>query len=93
MKVEDLEKPVGFEIEAKMKDGTTLKEYFDMQIGRGPLGQNDMPSKEVLKGRFMEQLEFTRLVSKENAEKIIEMVDSLEKVDNVAKIVELAVKK
>ena len=41
----------------------------------------------------MEQLEFTKLISKENAEKIIEMVDRLEEVDNVAEIVELAVKK
>ena len=52
-----------------------------------------MPSKETLIGRFMEQLDFTRLVSKKNAEKIIKLVDRLEEVDNVAEIVGLAVKK
>ena len=92
MRVEDLEKPVGFEIEVKMKEGSTLKEYYDIQIGRGPLAHDDLPSKETLIGRFMEQLEFTKLVSKENAEKIIELVDRLDEVNNVAEIVELAVK-
>ncbi len=52
-----------------------------------------MPSKETLIGRFMERVESTRLVSKKNAEKIIELVDRLEEVDNVAEKVDLAVKK
>jgi hypothetical protein len=93
MKVEDLERSVGFEIEVVMMDGSMLKEYYDVQVGRGPLAPDDMPSKDILIGRFMEQLEFSKLVSKKNAERIIELVDRLEEVDNVAEIVKLAVKK
>jgi len=43
--------------------------------------------------RFMEQVEFTQLVNKKDAEELAGLVEKLEEVDNVAKIVELAVKR
>jgi hypothetical protein len=53
---------------------------------------NPLP-KEDLIAKFMNQVDFSRKVSRGNAEKIIEMVDKLEKIDNIREIIELAVKK
>ena len=91
--LEDLDKPIGFEIEVKMKDGKVITEYYERHVGRAP-GETDSAilSGDVMISRFMDQVEFSQLVNKENAEKIIELVQKLEEIDNVAKIVELAVK-
>ena len=42
--------------------------------------------------KFMEQVEFTRMVSKQDAERLIELIDNLEEVDDVSEIVNLSVK-
>jgi DNA-directed RNA polymerase subunit F len=41
----------------------------------------------------MDQVEFSQKVARSDAEKIIEMVEKLEEIDNIKKIVEFAVKK
>ncbi|HEY93652.1 MAG TPA: MmgE/PrpD family protein [Dehalococcoidia bacterium] len=93
MTLSDLDKPIGFEIEVKLKDGRTITEYYEVHVGRAP-GETDplILSPDVMRGRFMDQIEFSQMVSKENAERIIEMVEKLEEIDNVAKIVELSAK-
>ncbi len=85
----ELDKSEGVELEVKMKDGSTFSEYVAQAQGdpAHPL------SRETLVAKFREQVEFSRMVTKEDAEEIIRLVDTLEKVDNVAKIVKLAIKK
>jgi 2-methylcitrate dehydratase PrpD len=92
MTLAELDKPIGFEIEVKLKDGRSITEYYDVHVGRVPGESGPMIlSKDIMVGRFMDQIEFSQLVSKKNAEKIVEMVEKLEEIDNVANIVELAV--
>ena len=86
-----LDKPQGVEIEVKMKDGSTITEYYIRHRTSGDPG--DLPSRDVLIDKFMEQVEFTQMIDKKDAEEIIGLVDRLEEVDNVVKIVELAVKR
>jgi 2-methylcitrate dehydratase PrpD len=85
----DLEVPTGSEVEVKMKDGRVFKEYIDQVTGEPYL---PMPREQFI-GKFIEQVEFSGLVSKKNAEKIIDMCDNLEKVDDIRKITEVAGKK
>jgi 2-methylcitrate dehydratase PrpD len=94
MTLADLDKPIGFEIEVKLKNGRTITEYYESHVGRAP-GESGplLLSRDVMIGRFMDQIEFSQLVSKKDAEEIVRLVENLEEVDNVAKIVELAVKK
>lgn len=93
MTLGDLDKPIGFEIEVKLNDGHDITEYYEVHVGRAP-GQSGplILSRNVMVNRFMDQIEFSQLVSKENAVKITEMVENLEKIDNVAEIIELAVR-
>lgn len=88
VKLDTLDKKEGVELEVKLKDGRRYSEYLLMAIGdpSNPL------SREGLIEKFMNQVEFSRKVSKSNAEKIIEMVDHLEKIDNIQEIIRLAVK-
>jgi 2-methylcitrate dehydratase PrpD len=81
-----LDKPEGVELEVRMKDGRRYSEYLRMAVGdpSNPL------SREGLIAKFMDQVEFSKKVSRHNAEKIIEMVENLEKIDNIQKIVDLA---
>ncbi len=87
--LENLDKTEGVELEVRMKNGQVYCEYLRMAVGdpTNPL------SKEGLIEKFLNQAEFSRMVTRSNAEKIIELVDSLEKIDNVQNILELAVKK
>ena len=84
-----LDKPEGVELEVRMKDGRQYSEYLRMAVGdpSNPL------SREGLIEKFMNQVEFSKKVSKTNAEKIIEMVEKLEKVDNIQKMIDLAILK
>jgi 2-methylcitrate dehydratase len=93
MTLTELDKPVGFEIEVTMKDGRTVTEYYESYIGGAPGEPVTLPSRDATMDRYMEQVEFSQLVSKKDAEEIVRLLDGLEEVDNVAKIVELAVKR
>jgi len=82
----NLDKAEGVELEVRMNDGRRYSEYLRMAVGdpSNPL------SREGLIAKFIDQVEFSKKVSRHNAEKIIEMVENLEKIDNVQKIVDLA---
>ncbi len=87
--LETLDRPEGVELEVRMKDGRKYSEYLKTAVGdpSNPL------SREGLIEKFMNQVEFSKKVSRHNAEKIIEMVENLEKIDNIQKIIDLAVMK
>jgi 2-methylcitrate dehydratase PrpD len=89
IKLGDSDKPRGAELELKMKDGQILSEYVPEAIG-----EIDRPlSRDFIMEKFMTQVEFSGMVSGKNAEKIIEIVDKLEEIDDISRITELAVKK
>jgi 2-methylcitrate dehydratase PrpD len=70
-----------------MHDGTERIESVSVAKGdpRNPL------SKEEIIAKFWTNVDFSRAVSKENAEKILALVEKLEKLDSVNKIVKLLV--
>jgi 2-methylcitrate dehydratase PrpD len=85
----DLEKENGVELEVALKDGRTLTEYVREATGEIP----HPLSWDALVKKFMGQVDFSRTVSRENAEKLIELVDRLEEADNIKKIIRLAVRR
>ena len=87
--LETLDKPEGVELEVRMKGGGIFTEYLLMAVGdpSNPLSREDLIQK------FMDQVEFSEKVAGNDAKKIIEMVEHLEEIDNVQKIIEFAVKK
>jgi 2-methylcitrate dehydratase PrpD len=89
VKLEMLDKKEGVELEVRLKDGRKYAEYLLMAVGDP---SNPLPREGLLE-KFMNQVEFSQKVTRNNAEKIIEMVDKLEEIDNIQKIIELAVKR
>jgi 2-methylcitrate dehydratase PrpD len=85
----ELPRTEGIELVVKMKDGRQLSEYVAQAQGIPP---QPLP-REVLINKFMDQVEFAQMVSKKNAAEIIKLVDNLEEVNNVSKIIELATSK
>ena len=84
-----LDKPEGVELVVKMKDGRTFSQYVDR-----PLGEPYKPlTRDGLIDKFMEQVEFSRLVDRKDAEKLVDLLENLEEVDNVNKIAKLAAKR
>ena len=86
---EDLDEEDGVKLEVKMKDGRTLSEYVREAIGEIP---NPL-SRDALVAKFMGQVEFSQTVSQQDAQRLVDLLDRLEEVDNVNKIVELAVRR
>jgi transcriptional/translational regulatory protein YebC/TACO1 len=66
-----------------------LSEYVREATGALP---NPL-SRDALIAKFMGQVEFSQTVSREDAEKLVELLDKLEAVDDVRKVVKLAVKR
>jgi 2-methylcitrate dehydratase PrpD len=85
----ELEKPEGVELEVRMKDGQKYCEYLRVAVGdpSNPL------SREGLIEKFISQVEFSKKVTRSNAERIIEMVEKLEKIDNIQTIIDMAAQK
>jgi len=81
-----LDKPEGVELEVRMNDGTVYCEYLRMAVGdpSNPL------SREGLIQKFLNQVNFSGKVSRDNAGKIIMLTEKLEELDDVRRIVELA---
>ncbi len=86
VRLDHLDEPEGIELEVVMKDGARFSEYV-----RTALGDPSNPvSREQLVDKFMEQVEFSRLVPKTKARRIIELVINLEQVEDVGVIARLA---
>ncbi len=85
----DLEKDEGVELAVTLKDGRTLSEYMREATGEIP----HPLSWEALVAKFMTQVDFSHTVSREDAEKLVEMVGRLEEVDDIKKVIKLAVKR
>jgi 2-methylcitrate dehydratase PrpD len=86
----NLNKSDGVEVEVEMKDGHRISEYY---VDTSTINIDAIPSREALLEKYREQVEFTQLVNKQDADEIIRLVDKLEEVENVAQIASLAVKR
>jgi 2-methylcitrate dehydratase PrpD len=74
-------------VKVKMKDGREFDEYTEIASGdpRNPI------SREQLMTKFWTNIDFSRTVTRQNAEKFVEMVEDLENVDSVKKLVDLLI--
>jgi 2-methylcitrate dehydratase PrpD len=77
------------ELKIKMKDGKEYSSVFKHPHMRGyplyPL------TKEELTEKYWNNVNYSRTVSKENAEKALDMLENLEKVDSISQIIKLLV--
>ncbi len=84
-----LDKPEGIELEVIMTSGKRFSQYVRTATGdpSNPL------SRQGLIDKFMEQVQFSGLVSLKDAERIIRLVEGLEEVADVSSITRLAAKR
>ena len=76
------------EVRVQMKDGREFYAYEDVAKGH-PL---EKPlSKEEIEKKFRFNVAFSKTVSKENAEKVLDMLNNLEEIDDITKVVKLLV--
>ena len=76
------------EITVKMKDGRMFSAHVDTLKG-DPL---EKPiSKEEIEDKFRTNVAFSKMISKENAEKVLDMLNKLEEVDDITEVVQLLV--
>jgi hypothetical protein len=74
-------------LSVKMKDG---REFTESGTFNRDWTQRPTPMDTILK-KFWHQVEFSQTVSRQNAEKIIDLCQNLEKVDDMSRITGLLV--
>jgi 2-methylcitrate dehydratase PrpD len=89
VKLDNLDKAEGIELQVKMKDGRIFSEYVARALGEPyrPMSRDDLIAK------FMEQIEFSKLVNNQHAKKLVKLLERLEEVNDISEITSLAVKK
>jgi hypothetical protein len=83
-----LDKPLGARVKIKMKQGNEYEKRIDMPKGNGiftPLTKADMRTK------FFDNVAFSKTVSMEKAKKVLDLIERLEEVDNINKMIRLLV--
>jgi 2-methylcitrate dehydratase PrpD len=75
-------------LEVKMKDGRKLSEFKDTSKGY-PL-TNPTPKNEII-AKYMNNVDYSRTVSEDNAQRVLELSENMEELDSVSRIVELLV--
>jgi 2-methylcitrate dehydratase PrpD len=77
----------GVDLEIKMKDGKQFSASIDAPRGTlwHPL------TKEEIRDKFWANVDFSKTVSRKNAEEALAMIESLEELENIDKIVKLLV--
>ena len=70
-----------------MKDGREFDRFTEIAKGdpRNPI------SREELLAKYWMNIEFSHTISKKNAEKVLKMVEDLENLDSVKKLVDLLI--
>lgn len=76
------------ELKVKMKDGRELSEFTDTPKG-DPLS-NPM-SKDEIVAKFRANVDFSKTVTKVNAERLLDLLEKLEELDSINKMIELLV--
>jgi 2-methylcitrate dehydratase PrpD len=80
------EKRVRAEVIVKMKNG----QEFTISTSAPDHG---LQGREEIKAKFMDQVEFSKMVPVKNAEKLIQLLEKLEEVNNIGQIIELTLAK
>ena len=75
-------------LEVMMKDGRKFSEFTDTPKG-DPL--KDPMLKQDIIDKFMANVNFSQTVTRENAEKLVKLLENLEELDSVNRIIELLV--
>jgi 2-methylcitrate dehydratase PrpD len=75
-------------VEVTMKNGRVFSEFSDSP--KGDPVRNPM-SKDEIKDKFRSNIEFSKTVSPDNGEKILKLLENLEELDNVNRIIKLLV--
>ncbi|HEY77906.1 MAG TPA: MmgE/PrpD family protein [Dehalococcoidia bacterium] len=75
-------------LEVRMKDGQIFSEFTDTPKGDQ---QNNPLSTDEIKDKYRANVDFSQTVSRDNAEKALELLANLETLDSVNKIVKLLV--
>ncbi|MBN2239145.1 MAG: MmgE/PrpD family protein [Dehalococcoidales bacterium] len=89
VRLDDLDKDEGIELEVRMKDGQVYTEYVPR-----PLGEPYRPfTRDMLVEKFMKQAQFSGMVKPENAEKMIELLENLEEVSDINQVIALGISK
>ena len=78
------EKPLAAKVEVMMKDGAKFSAYVD--VPKGDLIHSPL-TKEEIKEKFRANVTFSRKLSREQAEKALGMIETLEKVNDVTEII------
>jgi 2-methylcitrate dehydratase PrpD len=72
-------------LQVKMKDGREFSESTDAP--KGDMVRNPL-SKDGIKAKFRANIDFSQTVTRGNSEKVLGLLDNLEELDNVNRIVE-----
>ena len=85
VKLDNLNKAEGIELQVKMKDGQVFSEYVARALGEPyrPMSRDDLVSK------FLEQVAFSRLVLLKQTKKLISLLEKLEEVSDISEITNL----
>ena len=78
--------PAGCTVEIELVDGTLLSKLST--IARGDYYQTRLSREEIL-NKYYSNVEFGGFISKKNADAIIEIIDSLESLDDTSKLMDL----
>lgn len=79
---------MGVKLTVKMKDG---KEYTEARAPRREWTKNPTPRDEIV-AKFRHQVDFSKTVSRENAEKLLKSIENLEEVEDIRDIIGLVIK-
>jgi 2-methylcitrate dehydratase PrpD len=88
VKLDNLDRTEGIELQVKLKDGRTLSEYVARALGEP---YRPMPRENMI-DKFKEQIEFSGLIGKTQANRLIDLLENLESVDDISCIISLAAK-
>jgi 2-methylcitrate dehydratase PrpD len=82
------DKPLGAGVKIKMKEGVEFETRVDMPKGNGTF--TPLTAREK-RAKFFDNVRFSHTISLDKAEKALGLLERLEEVDNVAKVVALLV--
>jgi 2-methylcitrate dehydratase PrpD len=83
-----MEKPLGASVKIKMKQGGEYEKTVDMAKGNGVLTPLTLAEKRT---KFFDNVAFSKTISLDKAEKALSLLERIEEVDNVAKVIRLLV--
>jgi 2-methylcitrate dehydratase PrpD len=79
----------GFEVKVKMRDGNEMVGFAS--TGKGDPIESPLSDAEII-AKYRAQVEFSGTVNENSAEKLLNLLQTLENVDNVKSLVDLAMK-